>query len=403
MSTSKAIQQYDIPERQSCEAVFDSSYLVDIPRYLEQWQSKRVVLVVSKALETNTSYISDLEAKLGTLIVGKQSGVGAHSPYKDVISIAHLLQDKDADCLVCIGSSSYNDACKIASKLHATLPPGFTAEDMEALVDQTRGVGFLKPATIRLMLLPTSLSAAEWNATGSCTNSSGKKQHFGLGNHLTGAANLLLWDPELASTAPETLWLSSGVRCIDHCVETMAHKDCTPEASKDAEAGLADMIKGLQKYHEGKGTDRTEFLRGISASQKGSREAIKGLIVRRSPFGPSHAIGHQLGSVAGVMHGHTSCVILGSVLKFSKSKTQQAQARILEIFNETLGWQETEAADAFVKFVKTLGLPTTLREVGLTDDGMIRKVAEKTMTDIWGGREAQISVDEVMQILDMAR
>lgn len=403
MSAGKPIQQYDIPERQGCEAVFDSSYLLDIPHYLDQWQSKRVVLVVSKSLESNTNYIKDLEAKLGDKVVGKQSGVGSHSPYKDVISIAHLLQSKDADCLICIGSSSYSDASKIATKLHATLPPNFTAEDMESLINQKRGAGILKPAKVKLILLPTSLSAAEWNGTGSCTNSSGKKQHFGLGNHLNGAADVLLWDPELASTAPEKLWLSSGVRCIDHCVETMTHESCTPEASRDAEAGLADMIRGLGEYREGKGKDRKEVLRGISESQKGSRQAIKGLIVHRSPFGPSHAIGHQLGSVAGVMHGVTSCVMLGPVLRFSKPKTQQAQEKILKIFNETLGWRETEAADAFIKFVQALGLPTTLHDVGVTDDETIRKIAEKTMTDVWGGQGCQLSVEEVMEILDMAR
>jgi len=361
--------------------------------------------VTSKSLDANTDHVKRLEEVLSIKIVAKKAGVGSHSPYKDVIEIAHLLQRHNADCLISIGSSSYSDACKIAAQLHATMKPDFGAEDMEAMIDQKKGAGILEPAAIKVILVPTSLSASEWNSTGSCTNSTGKKQHFGVGNHLDGAPDLILLDPELASTAPETLWLSSGVRCIDHCVETMCSlHGCSPEASKDAEEGLADMIKGLKEYKEGKDHDRKELLRGISECQKGSRQAIGGLIVHRSPFGPSHAIGHQLGSVAGVMHGVTSCILLAPVLRYIKSKTEDAQAKVLDIFNKTLGWQEKDAATALTRFVKMLGLPTTLSEVGVTDEFTIRKIAEKTLTDVWGGQAPQITeADEVMKILDMAR
>ena len=70
----------------------------------------------------------------------------------------------------------------------------------------------------RLILVPTSLSASEWNAVSSATNSHGKKQHFGSWDE--GQADLILLDPDVASTSPEVLWLSSGVRCVDHFVET---------------------------------------------------------------------------------------------------------------------------------------------------------------------------------------
>ncbi|KAF2155406.1 Dehydroquinate synthase-like protein [Myriangium duriaei CBS 260.36] len=406
-----AIDQFDIPERANKLAIFAGSYLSDIPHFLSQWGISRIVLVSSKALYDGTDHVQKLEHELGQTVVGKKIGVGAHSPYRDVVEIAHLLQERDADCLISVGSSSYSDACKIASKLANTLPRGFTEKDMEGLIDEAKGKGVTKEAKVKVILIPTSLSAAEWNGTGSCTNSSGKKQHFGLQDHKLGAADLVLCDPVLASSAPQELWLSSGVRCIDHCVETICNRYCTAEGEADALKGLAEMVQGLIEYKQGSGEDRAKFLHGISEAQKGSRQAIKALIVHKNSFGPSHAIGHQLGSVAGVMHGITSCIMLAPVLKYTAKstnpafvRTKEGQSRILNVFNETLQWDECDAAEALTKFVRRLELPTRLSEVGVTEDAQLDQIAEKTLTDVWGGGEAQIKdKDEVRAILDLAR
>jgi len=402
---TRAIQQYDIPERSGHYAIFDASYLDDIPHYISLWQSSRIVLVTSKSLYTQTTHVQKLESLLGSRIAAKKIGVGAHSPYADVIAITHLLQSHNADCLVCIGSSSYSDACKTAVYLQSTLPIGFGAAEMESTIDQTKGAGVLNPATAKLIVVPTSLSASEWNGTASCTNPEGKKQHFGLGSHLRGGPDVILLDPEVASTAPRTLRLSSGVRCIDHCVETVCDRNVSTDAVEDALAGLRCMIKGLAEYKEGEGrSGKEELLKGISECQKGSRQAIKGLLVHRSTFGPSHAVGHQLGSVAGVMHGVTSCILLAPVLRYTKHRTEAQQTKILECFNSTLDWQESDAAEALPRFVKMLGLPTALSEVGVTDEEMIEKVAEKTLTDVWGGGKPQLTTkEEVMEILNMVR
>ncbi|KAK5116797.1 hypothetical protein LTR62_007471 [Meristemomyces frigidus] len=402
-----AVNQYDIPERSSKLAVFDAQLSKYIPEYISRWSCTRIVLVASKGLYTAHNHIQDLETLLGSKIVAKKIGVGEHSPYADVIAIAHMLQEYNADCLVSIGSSSYSDASKIAALLAATLPSGFTAKDMESLVDQRKGHGTCQAAKVKVILVPTSLSASEWNGSSSCTNPDGKKQHFSPpGGHRVAVADLILLDPELASTAPERLWLSSGVRCMDHCVETICNPHCTPPASADAQEGLAAMLKGLLEYKQGEGADRARYLRGISDSQQGARRAIMALIVHRNSFGPSHAIGHQLGSVSGVMHGITSCILLAPVLKYQARdpSRREAQATVLKVFNETLGWRETEAADAVTKFVKLLGLRTRLEEVGVTDEGELERIAAKTLTDVWGGGVAQITeAGEVMKILDLAR
>jgi alcohol dehydrogenase class IV len=124
---------------------------------------------------------------------------------------------------------------------------------------------------------------------------------------------------------------------------------------------------------------------------------MMGIILHRIPMGASHAIGHQLGSVKGVMHGVTSCVMLASVLRWYAAHNLQTepQKTVLRVFNETLGWRESSAGDAVEKFVKFLGLPSTLREVDVTKNKDLDIVAEKTLTDIWGGQKAQLDKEEI--------
>ncbi|KIV84132.1 hypothetical protein PV11_06105 [Exophiala sideris] len=383
------VQQLDIDSRKGCDAIFNANFLEDIPEALLQWGCSRVLLVASKSLASNTDRISALQSTLNSKLVHTKLGVGSHSPYADVRDIGMHIQQLQIDCVVSIGSCSYSDASKIACLLAANLEPGFGLDDMEALVDKHRGIADHKD---------------------------GKKQHFGHWDQ--GQPDLILLDPELASTSPERLWLSSGIRCVDHCVEIL----CNPKSGEKgyegvqvhAEKGLRCMITGLTEYKHAKNKkeasqeDNELLLKGISECQYGSREALTGLLVWRVPMGPSHAIGHQLGSVAHVMHGITSCIMLAPVLRWqaahlSHPHYKKAQARILDIFNETLGWQETSAADAIERFVMTLGLPTTLQEVNVTSDEQVREIAEKTMTDVWGGGNRQMEFDDVMEVLKSAR
>ncbi|PYH42894.1 iron-containing alcohol dehydrogenase [Aspergillus saccharolyticus JOP 1030-1] len=398
------IQQLDIEGRHGHDAIFEASYLNDIPTALAEWNASRVLLVVSTSLDTKSSVIHALEQHLSNYQVYKKVGVGSHSPYSDIIDIAHRVQENDIQAVVSIGSGSYSDACKIAVMLSATLPAGFGADDMEALVDQERGLA--GPDTVRapvakLICVPTSLSAGEWNAYASGTNAQGKKQHF---MHPKGAPSLILMDPTVARTTPSHLWLASGMRAVDHFVESLCSGKCHEEAEAHIKKGLPLLVRGLKEYRDGQEDGKEdELLKGIAESQRGSRDALIPFIKWKIPMGASHAIGHQLGSVAGVQHGVTSCILLPPTLQFTVDKTKRAQQAILQIFNEVLGMQETEAADVVHRFVKLLGLPSRLSEVNVTQEEQLHKIAELTLTDALAHNKALPDKEGILQILDMAR
>jgi alcohol dehydrogenase class IV len=187
----------------------------------------------------------------------------------------------------------------------------------------------------------------------------------------------------------------------------MVNHKCNEYVFRHMEDALAVLIKGLKDYKDGESAgNHAELLDGISNCQVGSRNAMMGLLLWKVPMGPSHAIGHQLDSVCGVQHGVTSCIMLAPVLRYTASKSdkqRQVQERVLGIWNKILKCEERSLADAVDKFVKDLGLPSTLREVGVTKQNDINKVAETTVTDIIGAIEGMDGKEDVMAILESAK
>jgi alcohol dehydrogenase class IV len=187
----------------------------------------------------------------------------------------------------------------------------------------------------------------------------------------------------------------------------MLHEKCTEEVFHHMEDTLAVLLKGLRDYKNGESdSNRSELLDGISNCQMGARNAMMGLILWSVPMGLSHAIGHQLGSVCGVMHGVTSCIMLAPVLRYNASKSErqrEVQQRVLEIWNKAIECDEPSLADAVANFVRHLGLPSTLEEAGVTRQEDIDKVAERTMTEVFGAMEGMGGKEDVLAILASAK
>ncbi|KAF7570375.1 EutG Alcohol dehydrogenase class IV [Pyrenophora tritici-repentis] len=187
----------------------------------------------------------------------------------------------------------------------------------------------------------------------------------------------------------------------------MVNEKCKEEVFHHMEDALAVLLRGLKDYKNGESKDdHTKLLDGIEDCQIGSRNAMMGLLLWNVPMGLSHAIGHQLGSVCGVMHGVTSCIMLAPVLRYTASKSdrqKQIQERVLGIWNKVLKGEESSLADAVSNFVRFLELPSTLQEAGIDKKQDINKVAERTLTDVFGVMEGMGGKDDILAILDDAK
>jgi maleylacetate reductase len=94
--------------------------------------------------------------------------------------------------------------------------------------------------------------------------------------------------------------------------------------------------------------------------------------------GASHGIGHVLGGTADVPHGYTSCVMLPHVLRFNEPINADRQTLV----SEALGHPGMKAADAVAALIASLGLPSTLRAVGVKPE-QLDAIAKQSMHDRW--------------------
>jgi maleylacetate reductase len=168
----------------------------------------------------------------------------------------------------------------------------------------------------------------------------------------------VILDPDLSLNTPMNLWMGSGTRSMDHGIEALCSPAGTPLADEVVLAGIRLLREGMLRTLQ-----HPDDLEARRQSQQGSWLAAFGLQAR-VPMGASHGIGHVLGGTFDVPHYYCTPVIMPSLLRYNKAFTEDAQKRLAA----ALGSPDMEAGDAFAGFVKALGLPTRLADVGVGED-----------------------------------
>jgi alcohol dehydrogenase class IV len=265
-------------------------------------------------------------------------------------------------------------------------------EDLRVKVaaDGSHQVPEIATPPCRQIAVPTTLSAAEFSNIAGCTNPErGIKEHFTAPT--IGPVAVIL-DPAACLHTPEWLWLSTGIRAVDHAVEGICSAKPQPFADAVSLHALR-LFAGALPANLAAPEDLEARLQSQIAAW------LAGSSIGKVPYGASHGIGHQLGAVAGVPHGHTSCVLLPAVLDYNLEVTKDAQAMV----SQALGRPGEPASRAVGDFIASLGQPRSLREVGV-ERGQLSTIAEGSLENPWVRANPRPidSADQVMEILEKA-
>ena len=364
-----------------------------VAREMAALGARRALIVASTTLATRTDTIAAIEAELGDGRAGLFTGCREHTPVDTVIDCAAAIRRSGADVVVTVGGGTPIDTVKAALLCLAE-----DVHDAEALKsyrvtvagDGARTVPAVGPSAVRQIAVPTTLSGAEFsNIAGVTDPERGVKDAY-IARDSAPAAVIL--DPAATLHTPDWLWLSTGVRAVDHAVETLCSRSAQP--LPDATA-----IHALRMFAEA--LPRTKEKPDDLAARRDCQIAVwlAGFGLGRVEYGASHGIGHQLGAIGGVPHGHTSCVMLPSVLRWNAPVNAGQQARV----SEALGRAGEAAADAVADLVARLGQPGTLRAVGITED-QLDTIAEGSLGNMMVRSNPRPidSAAQVREILDMA-
>lgn len=355
--------------------------------------AERVVVVASKSVSRKTAIVDDVEAALGARHAGRFDSTREHVPRDGVLELARFLRERRADLVLTIGGGTPIDTVKMALLCLAEGVRKSTDLDRFAISvrdDGSRHTPHVASPPLRQIAAPTTLSGAEFSDLSGCVDPETQTKQLFSGSEIGPAAVIL--DPAITLATPMTLWLSTGVRAIDHAVETLC--STVPEPVADAGALESLRLLGRSLPHT---AEKPDDLEPRLDGQTGVWLACAGL--NRVPYGASHGIGHQLGAVAAVPHGYTSCVMLPHVLDFNAAHTTEAQQRIAD----ALGAAGSPAGDAVRKLVARLGLPTRLRDVGV-ETHHFEAIAAGAMSNTWVRANPRPieAAEQIIEILERA-
>ncbi len=362
---------------------------------------KRVLVLSGRTVAEKTNLVTRVVENLGDMSAGVYSGLTQRAPLSTAVEAANLAVANGVDTLVGIGGSTISDASRMIAVLMAE---GITTVERLRELGEEQNLMLtpnLEGKDLPLQVsIPTTLSAGEFNMGGGnvLDDEAGHKIRV---RHTRLYADLIVLDPVMTEGTPDWLWLSSGVKALDHCIERLYCAGNQPATDAPALGAAEILFNHLPRSRESDRDPeaRLQCLVGAWMSMMG---------VPNSSSGLSHAIGHIIGVHYSVGHGYTSCVTQPYVMEYNRPVSAAKQALLARSAGlDTQGMSDEAAAEAAARavddFILGLGMPHRIRELEIPEADL-PKIAELVLTD--GGRHSNAipinSTDQVMEVLKKA-
>jgi maleylacetate reductase len=371
------------------EVVFGRPAREAVVEQLDRLGAQRAFLMVSGTLNRETDEIEKVRAALGSRCVGTFDKMPAHTPRAAVIAASEQAREAKADLIVTIGGGSITDGAKA---VQLCLANNVTTSDGIDTIRTHGGVmPEMKPPSVRQISVPTTIAGGEFSSIAGVTNEA-KRQKEMLRHPLVMPRATIL-DPEISVHTPAWLFLSTGIRAVDHCVEGICSREAHPYGDAQALKGLEMLAAGLPRVK----ADPTDISARMDC-QIGTWLST-GPLASGVPMGASHGIGYVLGAEFDVPHGYTSCVMLPAVMRWNKRDNADRQALVAA----AMGHPGADAGDVLDRFIRDLGMPRSLTEVRVGPEHFDR-IAAGAMRTPWVPRNPRKidSPSQVREILEMA-
>jgi len=373
--------------------VFGKTADLAIGEELTRSNIKRALLVSSRTLSRKEDAAQKIGAAMKGTLISIYDDIEPHAPLRSVLKLASVMREERPDIVVTLGGGSVIDTVKVASlakEANATTPEELIT--IRAVVNEAgeQVSPFQPDCLIRQIDVPTTLSGAEFGIIGGGVDT--ERNVKDIYKHPQLCAETIIYDPELARLTPNELWISTGMRAIDHAVETIQSRGAF--AFTDGPALNALRLFGANLKA---GDQKSMDLDALQSCQLAVWSSTIGL--GRIPYGGSHGMGHQLGAISGVPHGLCSCVLLPAVLKYNEGMAPEKDVLI----SAALGTPDLTASEAVRTLIRRLGLPDDLQSVGVKREDLKKIAAASLGTYFVENNLRPIrSVDDAMTILDVA-
>lgn len=344
------------------QVLYGENSVEKLPEILEMYGIKKPYIITGNSLATKTPLVDRLKGIVGEeKVAGIYQETKAHVPKRMILDIAEDVRRTNADAIISFGGGSPVDTAKcVAMVLAEEITTVVQLNEYPIKYNYLTGELTFRPLSnkpLPQIAITTTLSAGEFTHIGGMTDEVTKVKMGAIDPKLTPV--VVIHDPVLSLYTPDWLWLSTGMRAVDHAVESICSNDHMPFTDALGKEALRLLFKYLPKCKE----DPTD-IEARAYCQMAAWLSISGLA--NVNLGLSHGIGHQLGGRCGVPHGVTSCVMLPTIMEYNLEETIDRQAIIARAIGaasdtDTDTEAARKAAPAVRDFIQKLGLPWRLR------------------------------------------
>ena len=305
---------------------------------MERRGLKRAVVVTTDVV-AKLPILQQVTGALGAHCASVFSGIIQHVPRGTVNDLQKEIERVNADCLVSFGGGSPIDSAKVAI------------------------YGLLETRELIHIAVPTTLSAAEYTHAGGVTDESTRVKSGVYDTRVL--PRTVIADPALTISTPDWLWVSTGIRALDHAIECAYAIRHQPISDALAAKSIALFSEHLHPSITTKGDEQLEH-RGHC--QFASWYSIFGAMNTR--FGLSHLLGHQIGPHWDVPHGVTSCITLPNAMRFMAEIAAERFGPVAEgygiPFDRAIPKPAAlKCADRTEEFIAQFDVPKRLRDAGV--------------------------------------
>lgn len=320
------------------------------------------------------------------------SGIMANPTYEKVLEGAVLAKENNVDLILGIGGGSVMDCCKAIS-LAAT-----SKEDIWENFWARQGVIDFEPLPLGVIVTVAG-TGSEMNGGAVITN---KKLKIKTGRDYPKCnPKFALLDPEYTYSVPKNQMISGGFDILSHIMEIYFSEPNEDNVSDDiSEALMRSVIRNLRSAIKNP-NDYVSRSNLLWASTMAENRVIK--LGKKMDF-EAHQIEHQLGAFTDCNHGQGLAVIspvyYRHIYMYGIPKFVRFAKNVWEINAEGKKEEELarEGVEALADFIQEIGLPSTLKELGIMDKEILKPVAKSC--NISAGSYKKMTHEEILLILE---
>ncbi|MBQ3584359.1 MAG: iron-containing alcohol dehydrogenase [Lachnospiraceae bacterium] len=172
-------------------------------------------------------------------------------------------------------------------------------------------------------------------------------------------------DAELLTTAPASVAAACGIDAMVHAIEAYISSAASPFSDAMAEKALELIGSNIRKYV----ANRTN-IEAAEGMLVGSLFA--GIAFSWARLGNVHAMSHPVSAFFNVPHGVANAILLPTVIEYNALADDGKYFKIYNYISKTTVKQEAFDSSMLAELLRelnaSLGIPSSLREVGVTED-----------------------------------